>query len=66
VRVANVRARGVVEAIVVRPDEAAIVVTREQLTTDGETQVAWEIYLATVTDTKAGSRVATWTPASSD
>jgi hypothetical protein len=66
VRVANVRSRGVVEAILLRPHEAAIVVTREQLATNGQTQVAWEIYLATVTDTKAGPRVATWTPASSD
>ena len=66
VRVANVGSRGVVEAIVDRPYAAAIVVTREQLTTNGHTQVAWEIYLATLAATKAGSRVATWTPASSD
>ena len=65
VRVANVRSRGVVEAIVVRGHAPAIVVTREQLTTNGQTQVGWELYLASVTATKAGLRVATWTPASS-
>jgi len=66
VRVANVHSRGVVEAIVVRPHDTAIAVTREQLTTNGQTQVAWEIYLATVTDTKAGPRVAAWAPANRD
>jgi len=66
VRVANVHSRGVVEAIIVSAHEAAIVVTREQLTTNDQTQVAWEIYLASVIATKAGPRVATWTPASSD
>ena len=66
VRVANVRSHGEVEAIVVRARAAAIVVTREQLTTNGQTQTSWGIYLATVTDTSTGLRVTTWTPASSD
>jgi predicted small lipoprotein YifL len=66
VRVANLRSDGEVEAIVVRPRAAAIVITRERLTTNGQTQTSWDIYLATVTTTKAGLRVVTWTPASSD
>ena len=63
VRVANVDSRGVVEAIVVRRHATAIVVTREELTTNGQTQTSWNIYLAAVTDTTAGLRVAAWTPA---
>lgn len=62
IRVTSIRSHGEVEAIVVRP-HAAIVVTREALTTNGQTQTAWDIYLATVANTTAGLRVATWTPA---
>jgi len=64
VRIANVHSGGTVEAIVVRPHTAAIVVTREQLTANGQTQTSWDVYLATVTDTPTGLRVASWTPAS--
>ena len=65
VRVANVRSRGVAEAIVVRTHAPAIIVARERLTSNGQTQVSWQVYLATVTNTPAGQRLASWTPASS-
>jgi hypothetical protein len=64
IRVANVDSRGAVEAIVARPNATAIVVARERLTTNGQTQTSWDVYLASVADTAAGLRVASWTPAS--
>ena len=66
VRVVSLRCRGTVEAIVIRPHTAAIVVAREALSTDGRTQTSWAVYLAAVVDTGRGLRVATWTPVSGD
>lgn len=64
IHLASVRSSGNVEAIAVSARRTTIVVTREALTTNGDTQTSWNVFLATVADTAAGLRVATWTPVS--
>jgi hypothetical protein len=66
VRVSDERSHGTVEAIVLRRTQPAIVVVRATSTADGHTQTGWTVYLATLASTRAGRRIATWTPATSN